>query len=280
MTEVPQAPDRTGVPTCYRHPGRETHVRCVRCDRYICPDCMVEASVGFQCPECVRDGNKGVRQAEGQFGGAPVARPYVTYVLIGINLLVFLGQLRNGTSTKQIAQFGLNGQAVADGEWYRIITSMFVHDGPPHILFNMWALYSLGQPLETALGRVRFGALYFLSGLGGSAMVYLLAADTFTVGASGAIYGLFGAFFVLARRLNLSMGPLVFLIILNLGITFLGANISWQGHIGGLVTGFLLGLAYVYAPRARRIAVQVGASVAVLVVVLAVIAVQTASLTS
>jgi membrane associated rhomboid family serine protease len=162
--------------------------------------------------------------------------------------------------------------AVADGQLYRLLTSSFLHYGITHLLFNMWALYVVGPPLEMWLGRLRFGALYILSALGGSVLVYLLSSlGAQTAGASGAVFGLFGASFVVGKRLNLDTRWVVGLIAINLAFTFVipllgGQNISWQGHIGGLVTGTLVAAAYAYAPRERRTLFQVSVTVAILVV--------------
>jgi membrane associated rhomboid family serine protease len=165
----------------------------------------------------------------------------------------------------------LRSPAVADGDLYRLVTSAFLHYGATHLLFNLWALYVVGPPLEKALGRLRFSALYALSALGGSVLVYLLSSlGAATAGASGAIFGLFGATFVIGRRLNLDTRWVVGLIALNLAFTFViplisSQNISWQGHVGGLVTGSVVAAAYAYAPRHRRTMIQVAATVAIVV---------------
>lgn len=263
------------VPTCYRHPERETYVRCVRCDRSICPDCMREAAVGHQCVECVREGNRGQRQARTVFGGRVVAGNYVTWVLLALNVVMFLLQQLPLGFEGQFAMIPL--VVAAGGEWYRILTSAFLHYGMFHILLNMWALYVIGQPLEQWLGRLRFAALYVLSALGGSALIYLLApANSQVVGASGAIFGLFGAIFVMARRLQFDTRALAVLIGLNLVITFMFRDvISWQGHLGGLIVGSLLGAAFAYAPVKQRTAIHVGACVGIAVLVLTVFLVRT-----
>ncbi|GAB3656147.1 rhomboid family intramembrane serine protease [Actinocorallia lasiicapitis] len=282
MTDVPEAPAQSGVPTCYRHPGRETHLRCARCDRHICPDCMVEAAVGFQCPECVRAGNRTVRSAQGPYGGAIATRPYVTYALIAINVVIYLWQLSDVFPDRQSMEYGLYPDAVAAGEWWRMGTSMFIHAGLPHLAVNMLSLYWIGGPLELLLGRYRFLVLYVLSGLGGSVLVYL--TDSAAVGASGAILGVFGAYFAVALRQRLSLQPLIFMLAINVMINVFsgasGGNLSWQGHLGGFVTGAVLGFAFVYAPRDRRTVVQAGASVGVAVVLAALTLAQTAHLTS
>ena len=191
----------------------------------------------------------------------------MTYTLIGVNVLMFLLQ---STSAGLERELVLWPPAVADGELYRLLTSAFLHYGLTHILFNMWALYIVGPPLEMALGRLRFGALYFLSALGGSVLVYLASAlNAATAGASGAVFGLFGAMFVVGRKLNMDVRFVVVIIALNLAFTFViplisSQNISWQGHIGGLVTGAAVAAAFAYAPRARRDLVQAGAAVTLL----------------
>ncbi|BBY94464.1 rhomboid family intramembrane serine protease [Mycobacterium gallinarum] len=272
MTTPPQAP------TCYRHPDRATYVRCNRCNRYICPECMRDAAVGHQCAECVGEGAKTVRQARTQFGGVPAATPLVTYVLIGINVVMFVLQTMSSELERALVLFS---PAVADGEWYRLLTSAFLHYGPMHIAFNMWALYVIGPPLEVALGRLRFTSLYLMSALGGSVVVYLLSTlNGQTAGASGAVFGLFGATFVIGKKLNMDTRWVIGLIAINLVITFVVPNISWQGHLGGLVTGAAIATAYAYAPRTNRTAVQGGALVGLLLLFLVLIWWRTASLLS
>ncbi|MGZ8802440.1 MAG: rhomboid family intramembrane serine protease, partial [Mycobacterium sp.] len=162
------------IPTCYRHPDRQTYVRCTRCDRFICPECMHSAAVGHQCADCVGAAAQTVRPVVTSFGARQQrsAVPVVTYVLIGINLLMFVLQ---SVSVDVERDLVLWPPAVADGDLYRLLTSAFLHYGLTHILFNMWALYVVGPPLELALGRLRFSALYLLSALGGSVLVYLLS---------------------------------------------------------------------------------------------------------
>jgi membrane associated rhomboid family serine protease len=260
------------TPRCYRHPQRETYVRCTRCDRYICPDCMRSAAVGHQCVECVAAGNKTVRPPRTVFGGRVSVTPAVTYTLIGINVVVFF--LQNALNGVE-ARYGLWPPGVADGQYERLLTSAFLHYGPIHLLFNMWALYIVGQQLEQWLGRLRFAALYVLSALGGSVLALLFApVNSNTAGASGAVFGLFAAVFVVARRLKFDARGIAVLIGVNLLITFTFPNISWQGHLGGLVTGAALALAYAYAPRANRLMVQAGATAVVAAVFIALVMVR------
>jgi membrane associated rhomboid family serine protease len=220
---------------------------------------MRVAAVGHQCVECVQEGARTIRQPRTQLGGRERAGlPVVTYALIAINVLTFVLQISMGDLEKQLA---LWPPAVADGQLYRLVTSAFVHYGATHLLLNMWALYVVGPPLEMLLGRLRFGALYALSLLGGSVLVYLLTLNTATAGASGAVFGLFGAMFVVAKRLNFDMRWVVVVIVINLAFTFVSRGISWQGHVGGLVTGALVAAAYVYAPREHRNAIQAAVTV-------------------
>nr|WP_145488862.1 MULTISPECIES: rhomboid family intramembrane serine protease [Streptomyces] len=301
---VSSAPDARSVPVCYRHPDRETGVRCTRCERPICPECMVSASVGFQCPECVHGGGPAHPHTPGGGAGRTMAaaRPrtvtggtvtadprLLTKVLIGINIALFLVQLAVGEGFTQ--RFEVIGQAytplvpgvqgIAQGQYYRLLTAMFLHAGFTHLLFNMLSLWWIGGPLEAALGRARYLALYAVSGLAGSALTYLLAAPNApSLGASGAIFGLFGATGVLMRRLNYDMRPLFALLVINLIITFTpGFNIAWQAHVGGLVAGVVTGYAMVHAPRRHRALVQYGTCALVLVVVAVLTLVRTAQLT-
>lgn len=273
--------DAQSLPGCYRHPDRETGIRCTRCERPICPECMVSASVGFQCPDCVR-GDSGTGHAPSAAqprtiaGGTIAADPrLLTKILIGINLAVFIAVQ---TSDRLLSDLVLVGtwppapfsptQGVAEGEWWRLVTSMFTHEAIWHIAFNMLSLWWLGGPLEAALGRVRYLALYFCSGLAGSALTYLLAGpSSASLGASGAIFGLFGATAVLMRRLQYDMRPIIALLVINLIVTFGWGNIAWQAHIGGLVAGVVIGYAMVHAPRERRALVQYGTCALVLAAV-------------
>ncbi|MYU22887.1 rhomboid family intramembrane serine protease [Streptomyces sp. SID8352] len=289
-------PPEQGLPGCYRHPDRETGISCTRCERPICPECMVDASVGFHCPDCARGPSGGARLAPPAWqprtlaGGVVSADPrLVTKILIGINLVFFLVQFAVGDRFTE--RFELIGQAyvpglgsvegIAEGQWYRLLTAMFLHGSVMHIAFNMLSLWWLGGPLETALGRARYLALYFCSGLAGSALSYLIAEPNQpSLGASGAIFGLFGATAALVRRLNADMRPVVVLLAINLVFTFSpGFNIAWQAHIGGLVAGVLIGYAMLHAPRERRAAVQYGACALVLVAVVVLTLVRTAQLT-
>jgi len=229
----------------------------------MCPECMRSASVGHQCVDCVAAAPQIVLTPNTSVAGVRRgATPVLTYLLIAANVAVFVLQ---AISPGLQASLALWPPAVAGGDMYRLVTSAFIHFGIAHLLFNMWALYVLGPPLEQWLGRWRFGALYALSALGGSVIVYLFSPlNAATGGASGAVFGLFGATFVMAKRLNLDVRMIVILIVINLGFTFTVPGISWQGHLGGLVTGAIVAVAYVYAPQAQRTLVQAGATSALL----------------
>ncbi|MFD0023051.1 rhomboid family intramembrane serine protease [Streptomyces sp. NPDC058382] len=283
-----------GPVTCYRHPDREASIRCTRCDRPICPDCMVSASVGFQCPECVRRGSgtghsPAAARPRTLAGGTIASDPrLITKILLGINLAVFVAVLADSALVDDLvllgrANFYYGGppEGIAEGQWYRLVTSMFLHQEVWHIAFNMLGLWWLGGPLEAALGRARYIALYMLSGLAGSALTYWLAAPNQpSLGASGAIFGLLGATAVLMRRLNYDMRPVFALLAINLVITFNPwGGIAWQAHVGGLVAGTLIAIGMVHAPRERRNLVQYGTCAVTLVVVVLIVALRTASLT-
>ncbi|WP_405904618.1 rhomboid family intramembrane serine protease [Streptomyces sp. NBC_00656] len=287
-------PPVEGPVSCYRHPGRETAIRCTRCDRPICPDCMVSASVGFQCPDCVRQGaGTGHHPAASRprtiAGGAVAADPrLITKILLGINAAVFLAMLANDALINDLTLLGQAPyypygpvQGVAEGQWYRLFTSMFLHEAVWHFAFNMLGLWWLGGPLEAVLGRARYLALYLISGLAGGALTYWLAAPNQpSLGASGAIFGLLGATVVLMRRLNYDMRPVFMILALNLVITFNPwGGIAWQAHVGGLVAGVLIGIGMVHAPRERRNLVQFGTCAAVLVAVILIVVARTAALT-
>jgi membrane associated rhomboid family serine protease len=275
--QAPDAENGSGVPTCYRHAGRETYLSCTRCGRPACPECLRSAPVGQQCVECIKEGGRAARRPAAVFGGRAVSGAAVTYTLVALNVAFYLVEWAYPKIVDYLALIGsaydqnVHGVVgVAHGQEYRLLTSAFLHEqgfagfGPLHIIFNMWALILVGPALERLLGRLRFLALYLFSALGGAVLFYLLApVNEFGLGASGAIFGLFGAWFVVSRRLRVDSRAIVFLIVLNLGISFAVAGVAWQAHVGGLITGGLLTAAYAYAPRSQRALVQIGATVVV-----------------
>jgi len=276
------------TPVCYRHPGRETWIRCQRCDRPICPDCMNSAAVGFQCPECVKEGSRTTRTGRLPYGGKLSANPALTSIgLIAVNIAIWLSiRSDGGGSSGLVDKLALLPQGhcaggggfypgateatctqapgghwvsgVADGAYWQVATSVFSHVDVLHIAFNMMALYFLGPQLEMILGRARFLGVYLLSGLAGStAVMWLSNEGGQTLGASGAIFGLMGALLVVGLKIGANVQQLLFWIGLNVVFTITGsAFISWQGHFGGLVGGAVLAAAVVYAPKQGRAAFQ------------------------
>jgi membrane associated rhomboid family serine protease len=257
---------------------------------------MRSASVGQQCVECVGEGARGSRQPRTAFGGRPSTGAAVTWTLVAINVVVFLltwvrPGIVNDLEMLGYASYTSGGplHGVAAGEWYRLITSAFLAPatganglGFMDILFNMWALIFVGPALEGLLGRLRFLAVYLLSAVGGGLMYYFIAPQNeAAVGASGAIFGLFGAWFVVSRRLRLDTRGIVVLIAINLALSFFfHSAIAWQDHIGGLLTGVLLTAAYAYAPSKNRAAVQVLATVVVLALIVVAVLIRNGQLTS
>jgi membrane associated rhomboid family serine protease len=251
------------VARCYRHPSRETNVACSNCGRPICPECMTPTPVGMRCPDCAGRPS-GVQRAR---TALRAGTPYATYGLLAINVIVFLAELGGGGGAASIEgggqlirDGGLYGPAISnDGEYYRIVTSGFLHAGPLHLGLNMFVLYILGTLLEPAIGTLRMLAIYFVSMLAGSFGALLLDPDTVTVGASGAIYGLMAATFVIARHRGVEQlaTQIGFWLVLNLAFTFSVPNISIGGHLGGLVGGFLAALAITAGERGRGPAMPV-----------------------
>ena len=249
---------------CYRHPDRETGVSCSECGRGICPDCMVFAPVGIRCPDHAATGVKRARTTPRQAGTQLLSSggAIVTRALVIINVGVFFLCLFEGGTLSDTAQGRYfvdgaligrgqltNGQliGVAEGEWYRTVTAMFLHASLIHVALNMLMLYWIGTPMERAIGHLRFLLIYLVSGLCASAAVLVFAPDTPTVGASGAIFGILGAALVYERQRTFVLGGAAFSIVaINVLFTFAGgvaSNISIWGHLGGLVGGALCGLA-------------------------------------
>lgn len=302
------------APTCYRHDGRETWVRCQRCERPICPDCMRDAAVGFQCPSCVSEGAKQTRSGRTAYGGARPGNPALTSMaLIATNVAVWLAIVATGWQSSDLIRRlalvplgtcaseqggyypNLTSEAlcqrfaqgdgtwvpgVADGAYWQLITSAFTHVDIWHIGFNMLALWVLGPQLELAIGRVRFVALYLLSALAGSTMVYWLAAESgATLGASGATFGLMGALLVIVFKVGGDVRTILTWLGINVVITVLGSQfISWQAHLGGLLCGMAIAAVLVYSPRPRRTLLQTLGLGAITVLLALLIALRTAQL--
>jgi membrane associated rhomboid family serine protease len=269
---------------------------------------MNDAAVGFQCPSCVAEGRKATRSGRTPYGGLrPTSHGAVSQVLIAVNAAVWLVILATGAATSvwvdrlalrpaglcqgprggyfDVSQTLCNSQGgtwlpgVSDGAWWQLVTSMFTQVAVVHIAFNMLALWILGPQLELLLGRVRYLGLYLLAGLVGSVSVYWLSPEfTPTLGASGAVFGLMGALLVFALKVRADVSQLLMWIGLNIALTFFGANISWQGHLGGFFGGIVLALVIAYAPRAHRTAWQAGGFAAVFVLVVLAVVTRTAVL--
>lgn len=271
-------PGAAAVQRCYRHPDRDAYISCQRCERLICPDCMRDASVGFQCPSCITEGKKSVRSARTMAGGAVSTNlGKASMVLIGINVVAFVMQLATGgfdgevfrqgamLAQTRFTQDGAQLTGVADGAWWRLLTAAFLHGGLLHLAFNMYALYLFGPYVEKALGTWRFVVAYLTMAVFSSVVVYVLSpAGTPTVGASGAIFGLFALTLVLQTKAKVDVRGLLVLLGIN-AVLSLRANISWQGHLGGFVAGLVLGAAVAYSPKKDRQLAQIGAFVLLMV---------------
>jgi len=308
MSEPAPGAPTGAVPTCYRHPGREAYIKCQRCGRVICPDCMNDSAVGFQCPECLKEGARSTRSGRTAYGGLRPTNAAITcMVIIGINVAVWVAILVTGGSASRLLDYlalrpnglcSVPGQGgfevgettcaaaggtflpgVADGAYWQLLTSAFTHLEVWHIGFNMLALWVLGPQLELAIGRTRFIALYLLSALAGSTLVYWASFEYgATLGASGAVFGLMGALLVVAYKVKADVQQILIWIGINAVLTFTIAHISWQGHVGGLLGGMVIAAILVYAPRRRRTQVQVVGLVAFALVLAVAIAARTAVL--
>jgi membrane associated rhomboid family serine protease len=278
---------------CYRHPDRETGLSCSECGRPICYECMTAAPVGLRCPEHSgkAQGLQRVTRAVSTQAGRGVA--VITMSLIGINVAVYLlelfagGQV-DGTGNQIFEKGALFGPLVLQGDWWRLITAAFLHYGPLHLALNMYSLYWVGSVLETVIGPWRFLGLYVAAGLTGSAGALIATPFAVTVGASGAIFGILGALYVLERRGHIaSGGQIAALIVLNLVLTFAfsgfalgghvtGLTISLGGHVGGLIGGVIAMLLLLQVRRSALLGAVALVGVAAIGVVLAYIKVHTA----
>ena len=277
MTSAPASSDNY----CYRHPGRQSYVLCQRCARTICPECQVQAAVGVHCVECAaRDRQQAPRVKRGRpailqnLTGRDA--PVVTYAIIAVCVVVFLLQFLPGvTQALQFAGAYVMPATGAPFEPWRMLTAAFVHGSILHLLFNMFTLFVFGSALERLLGRGRYLALYLISGFGGSVAVTLLTSPLQpVVGASGAIFGLMGAYFIINRHLGGNSVQLLVLVALNLAYGFLVPGISWQAHVGGLIAGALDALVYVRTRPRRLKTVQVLLVAAVAVALVAITAIR------
>ncbi|MBM7817825.1 membrane associated rhomboid family serine protease [Cellulosimicrobium cellulans] len=248
-----------------------SYVRCQRCGRPACPECQRPAAVGVQCVDCVREAARQAPSQRSALGGkVRGGPPVVTFTIIGLCVVSWILQFVTGGTWTALLAFRAD---LAEVEPYRFLSSAFIHStSPVHILFNMYALWVTGPFLEQMLGRWRFVALYLLAAVGGSVGYLLLAGGpteqawyVWVFGASGAVFGLFGAILLVLRRTGRNAMQIVVLIGINFAIGLFFTGIAWQAHLGGLVVGLVLGAAYAYAPKERRTLVSVGATAVVAV---------------
>ncbi|MDO5285314.1 MAG: rhomboid family intramembrane serine protease [Actinomycetia bacterium] len=270
---------------CYRHPNLPTHIVCTRCARPICPSCMVDAAVGFQCPDCARTGARETRQGQLPFGGYPSRSPRTTtIVLIAVNIVVWLALVLTGSYASPLADtlqltprgvcmseggtryfpeadaarcalipHGYWVPGVADGAVWQVITNAFTHIDALHLALNMVGLLFLAPATERVLGRLRFLTIYLVSTLTASAMVMWFSAPTdSTLGASGALFGVMGAVLLLSRRLGGNATMVMVMVAANLVYTFTASGISWQGHLGGLLGGLVTTWLIIMGNRSTR----------------------------
>jgi len=259
------------MPACYRHPNRETGVACSNCGRPICPDCMTSTTVGMRCPECAKQRTRVVRPR-----AMADAAPTATQAIVAINVAAYLAELFSGSGFGSVEggtvfQHGaLFGPLVADGEWWRVVTSGFLHASLWHVALNLVFIWFIGRSLEPAIGTPRFVVAYGASLLCGSFGVLLFEPNSVAVGASGAAFGLLGALIVEARSRGIDLWAtgLIQIALLNFAFTFLGANIAVGAHVGGFAGGVLVGVIYDQFDR-RRLPRQASLAAGVLLGVVA-----------
>ena len=242
---------------------------------------MISASVGFQCPECVAEGRASMPEVRTRLGATSISKPYVTFALIGINVAVFGLELLSGVG--QVANsWGMWPVGVALGdEYYRLFTATFLHENILHIGFNMLVLWMLGPQLEQVLGHVRYSVLYVVAGLGGSVASFWFSDPSIVgIGASGAIFGLMGAYVVVGRALRADISQVLGLIAINVVIGFVGGGIDWRAHLGGLATGALVAAIFAHAPKQQRVLWQVVGVVLVVAGLAVLVTTRDAALTS
>ena len=273
MSETSANPDNF----CYRHPDRQSFVLCQRCGRTICAECQTPAAVGVHCPECMRESRQSAPRTKPALVTsvrrlAQPGAPIVTYAIMALCVIVFAAEVLTGQlvgSGSPIVSALLYYPPYTSIESWRMLTSLFVHGSILHILFNMYSLFILGPELERLVGRWRFLALFLLSGLGGSVAVLLSSPGSPVIGASGAIFGLFGAYFIIARHLGGNSRQLIIVIVINLVIGFIVPNIAWQAHVGGLLIGALVAFVLVRTRDRQKRGIQVPLLAGVLALLIA-----------
>ena len=223
-------------PVCVNHSNQVTYVRCSRCENYICTDCMRSASIGYQCPSCASDSTpvfKGINR--NRFIPSQKNTQVTKFLSISL-LVVYVFQFLLGDIL--IANFALFAPSVANGQWWLLITAGFLHGSIIHLLFNVYILWVLGSQLEIIVGKTKFLVIYFVSLLGGSLASYLFSPfGSYSIGASGAIFGLMGAMLVVGRKCNLDISQIKTLVVINVVIGFVLSGIDWRAHLGGLAVG-------------------------------------------
>ncbi|MCC9205697.1 rhomboid family intramembrane serine protease [Arthrobacter sp. zg-Y769] len=269
---VPAEVPASQVPVCPRHPDRVSYIRCQRCGRPACPECQQNAAVGVQCVDCYNQQRKAQPAYRTPFGGraAPNGKPVVTITIMAVCAVAYVLQLMLPEFTRTF----FYAPVLTDYQPWRLLTSAFLHSqgSPIHIAFNLYALWFLGRSLEPLFGRGRFALLYLISALGGSVgVMYLADPAVAVVGASGAVFGLFGALFVVIRQRRGELRSLLILLAVNLVLGFVVPGIAWQAHVGGLLTGAACAAILAYTPRGKhRTAIQFAGLAGVVLVLVAV----------
>ncbi len=256
-------------PVCPRHPDRVSYIRCQRCGRPTCQECQRQAPVGVQCVDCVAQARRDAPVRYTIFGAkVRDGRPLMTMIFVGLSVGTYL--LLAVVDLRSLFVFL---PVLGEVQPHRFLTAAFMHASFLHLAVNMYALWIVGSVLEPVIGRWRFTVLYLLSALGGSVGVLLLASPyadawvTPVVGASGAVFGLFGGIAIVLRRLRRDTTQIIVLLVINAALGFLLPQISWQAHLGGFIVGGVLAAAYVYAPRRAQALLSIAASAAMLVLI-------------
>lgn len=266
--------DATTMPVCYRHPDRPTYLACSECGRHICPDCSHDAPVGQKCPECVREaGRQRIVNAREITAGPSFQTSPVVFSLIAVNVAIFLISMVAGDLENDLLRdYSAWSPAIGAGEWWRGLTAAFLHATPMHILFNMYFLYIFGPRLERQVGSVAFSGIYLASAAGGTVATYVFGPpNTLSVGASGALFGLFGAWLYAAyRQRGSAAGSAMFnqlgaILLINMALPLFIRNIDWRAHLGGLATGIVVAFLWEQLAAGRENARQMRAIVAFVV---------------